>query len=249
MKSTVNTFRKNIESVEKLINFDREVLDVTIKSIKSLHESLLNGQRITNDRLNGKRTLDVLHGFRTNDVLKSRYSIINNQAIVLLVSYFGSAIADLFREASKIAVEIHNDERVLNSELKIKINELMLLGSSPGDAIGDLLITKNSISFQDMQSIQREFKKYFGILIEKDERVNNIILSQACRHSIAHEAGIVNSRVVNQVKGADPRAIKTSLTDGELIQFSETEIKIISDSMLSYVTALSNSVNAYRKSI
>ncbi len=247
MESTVSTFKNNIESVEKLINFDREVLDIAIGAINVLHSALLNKQGITNDKLNGKRTLDILSGIRTNDSLKSRFSIINNQAIVLLVSYFSSAVADLFRAAAKVAVDVHEEKMVLEEELKIKINELPKLNESLGDAVGDLLISKNNISFQDMKSIQREFKKYFSINIEKDKTVNNIILSQACRHSIAHEAGIVNDRILNQLQAANPRDIKENLSLGVKIKFSEAEIMQISQSMLIYVTSLSEKVVAYRK--
>ena len=249
MNSAVNTFKENISSVEKLINFDREVLDIAINSIEDLHSSLLNEQNITNEHLNGKRTLDILNGIRSNESLKFRYSIINNQAIVLLVSYFGSAVSDLFRAASKIAVDRHQDKRVLDSELKLKIHELALLDAPLGDSIGDLLITKNSISFQDMKSIKREFEKYFGIKIEKDQSINNIILSQACRHSIVHEGGIVNSRVLNQIKEAKPRDLKEQLLESENIEFSESEIKIVSSSMLKYVAGLSNKVGEYNKRI
>ena len=247
MITTVQTFKKNIESVEKLINFDRQFMDIAIGSIKKLHETLIAPPySIAHEQSNGKRTLDMLTSIRRNDSLKSQFSTINNQAIVLLVSYFGSATADLFREAAKIAVEIHQDKRVLNSELKVKVEELIEFGASIGDSIGDVLITKNSISFQDMKSIQREFNKYFGINIEKDTNVNNIILGQACRHSIAHEAGIVNSRVIRQVQGAKPRDLKQSLTEGDAIEFTEYEIGIVAESMFSYVKGLEGHVNNYR---
>jgi hypothetical protein len=245
MDSTVNTFKRNIESVKKLINFDREVLDLAIEPIKELHETLMSKRGITNDQLNGKRTLDILNSIRTNDSLKSRYSIINNQAIILLVSYFSSAVADLFRTASKVSIDKHRDKRVLDEELKLKVSELLLLGSSVGDTIGDLLISKSSISFQDMKSIRREFNKYFGIEIQKDITVNNIILGHACRHSIAHEGGIVNARIINQIKGAKPREIKEELNEGTVIEFSEDEINILSNSMLKYVENLSSKVNDY----
>lgn len=250
MITTVQTFEKNIESVEKLINFDREFMDIAIGSIEKLHEILIAPPHsIGYEQSNGKRTLDMLSSIRRNDSLKSRFSVINNQAIVLLVSYFGSATADLFREAAKVAVEVHQDKRVLNSELKVKVEELIGFGVSIGDSIGDVLITKNSISFQDMKSIQREFKKYFGITIEKDINVNNIILGQACRHSIAHEAGIVNSRVIHQVQGANPRDLKQSLTEGDEIGFTEDEIGIVAKSMCSYVKGLEDHVNHYRNNI
>jgi len=249
MVSTLDTFKKNIESVQKLINFDREVLDMAIGSIRDLHSKLIQPPySIDNEKSNGKRTLDNLTNIRNNDSLKSRFSIINNQAVVLLVSYFGAAIADLFRAASKIAIEVHKDKRVLNTELKIKVDELLVYGTSLGDTIGDMLIAKNNISFQDMKSIKREFEKYFGIKIDKDQTVNNIILGQACRHSIAHEAGIVNTRVLNQIKSALPRELKEYLKEGEAIAFTEAEIKIVSDSMDSYVSKLQNQVIAYSSS-
>jgi hypothetical protein len=250
MITTVQTFKKNIESVEKLINFDREFMDVAISSIQDLHSTLTKRPySIENEQSNGKRTLDILNSIRRNDSLKSRFSTINNQAIVLLVSYFGSATADLFKEAAKIAIEVHQDKRVLNSELKIKVEELIGFGTSLGDSIGEVLIIKNSISFQDMQSIQREFNKYFGIVIDKDSNVNNIILGQACRHCIAHEAGIVNSRVTNQVQSAKPRGLKESIGEGDEIKFTEEEINILAKSMLSYVSGLESQVNFYREKI
>lgn len=246
MDNAVNTFKSNIDSVEKLINFDREVLHIAIESITELHNSLVEKLDITNEHMNGGRTLEILKSIHSNDSLKTRFSIINNQAVVLLVSYFGSAISDLFRQASSIAIEKHKDDKVLNSEIKLKVSEILQLEPPIGASIGDLLITKNSISFQDMQSIKREFNKYFGIIINKDKTVNNIILSQACRHSIVHEGSIVNSRVVNQVKGAMPRDLKTDIKLHSNIEFSEDEIKIISKSMLAYVCDLSNKVNDYK---
>jgi hypothetical protein len=243
------TFKRNIESVESLLNFDRKVLDMAIDSIQELNEYLVDYQKISADQYNGKRTLDTLKAIRNNDSLKSKYAAINNQAIVLLVSYFGSAVADIFRRASKIAVDTHNDERVLGEELKFKLEELLNLKSSLADSIGELLITKNNISFQDMKSIQREFKKYFGIKIDRDINVNNIILGQACRHSIAHEAAKVNARVINQIRGAKPRNLKENLVVGQVIEFNQTEIKIVSDSMLNYVRTLNDQVSEYGQPI
>ena len=225
MINIVLIFERNIESVESLLNFDRKVLDIAIESIQELHDYLVEYPKISAEQYNGKITLDTLKNIRNNDSLKSKYAAINNQAIVLLVSYFGSAVADIFRRASKIAVITHKDERVLSEELKFKLEELLNLTSTLGDSIGELLITKNNISFQDMKSIQREFKKYFGIKIDRDINVNNIILGQACRHTIAHEAGKVNARVINQVKGAKPRNIKENISEEELIEFTQAEIK------------------------
>lgn len=246
MNTIVETFKINVKSVEGLINFDREVLSLAIDSIEELHESLTTMREpILDDRRNGKRTLDILRPIHTNDSLKARYSIINNQAIVLLVSYFASAVADIFRKSANIAVTKHEDKRVLDSELKLKVSELMKVEDSFGEIIGDILINKNNISFQDMKSIKRSFEKYFGIKISKDHNVNNIILSHACRHSIAHEAGIINTARINQIKGAEPRDLKKNLVAGNTIHFTEEEINIISSSMIAYIVNLRDLVKTY----
>ena len=97
--SVTENFEKNVKSVEKLVNFDRQVLGMAITSIGKLHEMLTGKPHsITNEKINGKRTLDQLQNIRKNDSLKLYYSTINIQAVVLLVSYFGSAITDLFRK-------------------------------------------------------------------------------------------------------------------------------------------------------
>ena len=113
--SPLETFESNLQSVHKLMNFDRDVQDLAITQIKELHDNLVNFHKITNDQLNGKRTLDILEGIRENDSLRPRYKAIFNQAIVLLVSYFGSALSDCFRFAMQNAVELQ-DKRVMDEE-------------------------------------------------------------------------------------------------------------------------------------
>lgn len=243
----LNTFRHNINSVEKLINFDQEVQDIAISAIEELHDDLVNIHNITNPQQNGDRTLTILRGVRTNDALKLKYKTVYNQAVVLLVSYFGSMLSDLFRYSAKIAVLTHKDKRVLNEELKLQVYELLNIRKDIGDTIGDILIEKKDMSFQDMKSVSRLFKNYFGIDIDKDNLVNNIILGHACRHSIVHEGGIVNSRVINQVREAKPRDLKENVNLEKDISFSVPEIRILSNSMLKYAENLMEKITEYEK--
>lgn len=248
MNSIINpleSFEKNLESVRKLMNFDRDVQDMAITSIEELHENLVNKQGITNEQLNGRRTLDILKGIRENDSLRSRYKIIFNQAVVLLVSYFGSAVSDCFRLATQMAIE-SRDKRLLDEELTLGIKELVDRGDQIGEVLGDLLIQKKDISFQDMQSIHRAFKKHFDIIIEKDETVNNIILGQACRHCIVHEGGRVNTRIVRQVENAKPRHLKPEINENEQLEFSTAEVDELGDYMKNYISGLQSRITRYQ---
>jgi hypothetical protein len=246
-KDIVKTFSENVKSVKKLVNFDNQVITLAIDGVEELHKSLVeDGYKA--DSKNGANTLTMLKSVKEHNSLKASYQIIQNQAVVLLVSYFGSAVSDLFRVSSTIAVDIHKDKRVLDVDLKLQVRDVMDLNSSMGEGIGELLISKNSISFQDMKSIRREFEDYFNIIIEKDKNVKNIILGQACRHLIVHEGGRVNKKAVNQVREANPRDLKQALKQGEIIEFTEEEIQILSDSMVSYVKGLAEQVDNYKNS-
>lgn len=244
-----DNFERNIRSVKKLINFDREVLSFAIDAVSELHHDISTRLKIENPQTNGRRALDILLGIRNNDSLKTSFSTINNQAVVLMVSYFGSACSDIFRYAAKIAVEKHQDKRVMGHENKFSISELTEYGENIGSYVGDILINKNDISFQDMKSISRAFGDYFGIQIPKSYIVNDIIVTQACRHSIVHEGGVVNKRIIKQIASAKPRKIKTDIYEGHQLAFSESEIEMASDSMISYVRDRCLDVSQYEQSI
>lgn len=168
---------------------------------------------------------------------KERYSQIFNQAVVLLVSYFGSALGDIFRMAAARALT-NADERVVDVEIKVRIGEMISLAESPEQQIGDLIILKDDISFQDMQSTHRAFRKYFDAHLETDNVVRNIIAAQACRNAIVHDGAKVNQRTVNQIRNANPRTLKPILSIGEEIRFSIDEIDVLSGDMMSYVARL-----------
>lgn len=235
--SALEIFTLNVGSVDKLMSFDREVQELAIESVEKLHQKLVDVQKITNPKLNGERTLEILRSIRNSPVLKERYSIIYNQAVVLLVSYFGSALGDIFRFAAAYSLS-RNDERVVNVEFKVRMADILSIAESPEQGIGDLLILKDDISFQDMQSTHRAFNKYFDVNIEPDESVKNIITAQACRNAIVHDGARVNQRTIKQLRNVNPRTLKNEMELGESIIFSIEEVEVVKVGMLSYMSSL-----------
>jgi hypothetical protein len=157
--------------------------------------------------------------------------------VVLLVSHFGSILSSLFRLAVEYAIT-KEDIRLFEEELTLDVEELLSRGNQLHEALGDLLIQKKDISFQDMKSVSSTFKKYFGIIIEKNSSVNNIIVGQACRHSIVHEGGRINSRTVKQVANAKPRQLMLTLNENEEIKFSPSDVELLGDEMKKYAKSL-----------
>lgn len=237
MHDIVETFKRQVDDVSRLIAFDQDVIAVVIRAVEELRNRLV-ARDITNEQQNGERLLTILGNIKENQSLKSRYALILNQAIVLLVSYFGSAVEDIFVRSITRTMRAASSERLRGEELRLTVGELLGLADNPEEALPALLIERKDLSFQDMQAIHRAFKDYIGVDVPRDVTVNNIILAQACRHVIVHAGGEVTARLIRQVKGAKPREIKPDLVEGNQVHFSEGEVKLVAGSMVKYVSSL-----------
>lgn len=230
-------FRKNLADVDRLVNFDKEVLQVVTVTMEDLHNRLKG--TFASDQMNGGRALAIIRGIRDNESLQTKYAAIFNQAIVLLVSHFSSTLGDLFRHAVNEKLSESGDSLLLSEEIKITFSELREKDWNLKSTAADLLIAKHDFTFQDMGSTVRAFDKFIGIKLERDVVMNNIITTQACRHVIAHASGRVNARTLKQVSNATPRTLKPHFTMDELLQFSPTEIESVRQDMLTFVEKLS----------
>jgi len=237
------TFRENIKDIYKLMSFDRVVLDFAISGIIELQERLRRSYNIENPRHLAENTLRMLENIRSNDSLRPQYQVIYNQCIVLLVSVFASSVSDLFRQGINDLAHNDNSKELHNEELKISVSQLLEFDGEIKEYLGSFVAEKNDLSFQDMKSIGRAFKTYFGFTIEKDDNVNNIIMAQAGRHVIVHDSARINERLMRQVSGAKPRTLKPNLS-GNVIQFSDVEVKQAGESMTNYLVNLRNKVES-----
>jgi len=214
------------------VNFDRTVLNGAIGNIERLKDDLAERPAIASRVEN---TLVMLRNIRDNDSMRNHYATIYNQCVVLLVSHFGSALHDIFVAAAPLMLSKIQPKELEREELKFSLPELRELNYDLHDVIGDLLVTKRNISFQDMQSTIRAFETYCGIRIERDSRVNNIILAQAARHVIVHAGGKVDVKCSGQLRAASPREVKQTVTVGDLLVFTPGEIEFIAASMRAFI--------------
>ena len=230
-----NNFSENIKIVERLMKFDEVIASLCLSILKKTDEGLKNIGRDKHPSFSVKPMITQIERISQNDSLKPSYEIMFNQCVVLLVSYFCSAIEDLFLVALQNKIDNKDLGKLGDEEIKLTIGQLV------GGNIVDLFILRKDISFQDMQSIGRAFKDYIGVdEIPRDKIVNNIIISQACRHGIVHDGSIANKKVIEQIKSANPRDLKPNLKIDDKILFSEDEIKIIISSMMQYINQLIN---------
>jgi hypothetical protein len=236
----LDRFKLNVNEVDRLVNFDREIIAIATASIESLHNHLKN--QIGDERYNGKRALQVINGIRDNDTVSVKYQAIFNQAVVLLVSYFASALGDLFRNAVSERLASQDPGKLADEEFKLTVSDLLERESSLKDAIPDLLIAKYDFTFQDMKATARAFEAYTTLTPPRGECLNNIIAAQACRHIIVHAGGRVSEKTVRQVSKAVPRSVKPELSIGQVIRFDLAELDRVKSSMIEFIEQLATPI-------
>jgi len=229
-------FLDNINSVNRLANFDRVVLDFSITSIENLQNKLK--QKFENERLLATSTLKQLRLIREHDSLRNQYQEIFNQCVVLLVSYFGSTVSEIFKEYVTSNISELKKKKAFAEEFKFSPQEMSEYNYNFRDQIGEIIILKKNISFQDMKSINRNFRDFLGISFKRDSIVNDIIIAQASRHVIVHSGALVDTKMMTQILDANPRKLKPRIEVNSKIQFAVNELDALSKSMIKYVENL-----------
>lgn len=235
----LNSFDSQINKILKISEFDRDILGQVIESLSELDERLAS-KGIDGSHFRPGFAISLLNSLYNHGHERARYKPIFNQSIVLLVSYFGSAIGDIFRASVSSLLQNPDNlkKNIARIELKFTLKELSILKFNLEEDVGELIIRKTDISFQDMQSIQRVFNDYFGIKMDWDDAVSNIILSQACRHVIVHNSEVVDAKCMNQIRDTSNRVVQKEIKQGDTLSFTIEDIELISKSMLSYVGKL-----------
>ncbi len=241
LQAITQNFDSNADLVSNLMSFDRIILDLCINNLETLDAKLRIKQNISNPIYLPTKTISLLKNIRTNDSLRSQYETIFNQALVLLVSHFSSALHDMFKTSLKMFLDKSSEPKILKEEIKVSLEELKEKNYDLSEDIANVVIAKKDYSFQDMQSTKKAFEECFSYSPEKTMDVNNIILAQAARHIIVHSSAIADKRFLRQISGAVPRSIKQTVQQETQISFNPTEVEIISASMKIY---LGNVMNA-----
>lgn len=237
-----DNFAKNISSVETLLKFDIFILDYSIDVLESVNNRLREVDSITNPNLTAETGLKALKNIKENNSISLQYKTIYNQALVLLVSYYTSTLKEIFSKSLFPFLNKFDDLKIFDEEIKMTVEQIKLNDFNLSSQIADLIILKKGYSFQDMKSTTKALNECFGFEFEKSNHINNIILGQACRHSIVHNGGKVDQPLLNQIKNAFPRDIKKTINEYNL-SFLPDEVLTISDSMSFYLDNIINWVN------
>jgi len=230
LTSVRSAFVQQCTAVVELLEFDDLIVEHLVAGLDWIVEELESKNQHTLANSVGNR-LKVLKNVRLAQSLRPRYETIYNQCVVLLVSYFDATMSDLFKVS--VAGALKSGAAVPASKRSVHVSwQSLSTPDSPVEKlIADRIVDEDDISFQDMQSIRRAFSQNLGLDIGRDEKTNDVILGQACRHVMAHAGGRVDDRLLRQLSGANPRRLKAKLVAGELIVFDPAEVRLLAGAM------------------
>jgi hypothetical protein len=229
-QGTAEAFAQNAQEVERLLTFDRLIIDVAVEGLKHI-EAALEEKNINSVVHVVRNRARLLSNIAESQSLQPYYAAMFNQCVVLLVSYFGAATHTLFRQGVSAALAAGATVSAASEELKVSWRAVAQAEGDREAMFADLLIAQHDISFQDMQSIRRAFEKHLGVPIERTEGANNIIMGQAGRHVIVHAGGVIDAKLVRQVTGAQPRELLPELAVGARLRFQPSDVRLLADSM------------------
>lgn len=246
--SPIEEFLRNRQAVCELLEIDSHVTEIAVQQLRQVEKRNAAawetfwrraGELGEDDEFEMRPHLSIgnvitnLERIRDHGSLRPRYDVMVNQCVVLLVAHFSSAARGLFRAAVRAAVEDRSSEPVLAYEVKARAGDLHGLDHSVPEFIADQI--SGDISFQDMQSIARSLRQYFGAEIKRDLEVNDLVVAHAARHVIVHSGPAADTRFMKQIRDANPRSLLLNIREGGRIQFLPAEVHTVADAMHGYL--------------
>lgn len=231
-------FEANAAAVQRLMTFDRDIVEFARAKVQTVHDEFeKNSYRL--DRLETllRNALTALTNIRENQSLRREYSNIHNQGIVLLVSYFSSAVKEVFTRCVNERLRRLPAEQLPIDAFSIKLSQIRTLKE---DNLADLVIEKEKLSFQDMGSIARGLSTWLLYEPARDDDVRTIIAAQACRHAIVHTGAVADEKLIRILNANKPRKIALDLSVGDEIGLSLQDLDVISASMRGYLVRTAN---------
>jgi Iap family predicted aminopeptidase len=125
------------------MDFDHIILDISINAVRNLNNKLKDKpHNISNSYFLIENCEKTLVAIREHDSLREKYCDMFNQCVVLLVSYFGESLSDLFETTVTENISKVIDSKLLNEEFKFRLDELIDCNFNLADRVGEVLISK-----------------------------------------------------------------------------------------------------------
>ena len=231
-------FESQLKEIDYLINFDQLILEFCLENLKSLKSRIEQGPvEVNNSIFLPDDIIQSLENIQSNGSFELHYQEIHNQCLVLMVSNFILAIERVFLAALKFHYDNHSFSDVAKRKITLSLLEFEKI-EEDSLHLGKILKSKGKVTFQNIPKILETFENYLGIVIPNSSSLENISFAIETRHLIVHCQSIADEKFIKKCKQINKRTLKNQVVQRDKISFNKDELKLVRETMSSFVKDL-----------
>ncbi|MGY4893329.1 MAG: hypothetical protein ACO1N2_01380 [Candidatus Saccharimonadota bacterium] len=198
LSDTYADLDERIDNIRAIADVNEDLVKIAVSNLNSIRKDIVATGRNQGILQKVDRQLETYKEVAKIPELTTKFPIIREQIIVLLIGALEVFVSDIYKQIAENDPEFFfwNDEKE-----KISFEPSLLReGFSLGDALVGHLKNKG-YSFQDLQSLIKSFEVYCGIKIELETEAKDVLIyGAASRHIIVHNRSIIDSAFLKQIR-------------------------------------------------
>lgn len=218
---------ERIDDIQAIGDINEDLVKIAVSNLDVIKTELESTGRNQGILSKVKRQIDTYKQVARIPELETKFPIIREQMIVLMIGTLEVFIADVFRSIANNTPDFFqwNDPKE-----KVSFEPTMLVD---GFTLGDVIIghLKNrGYSFQDLRSLIKSLDTYCGIHPELTDKVKDVLIfGAASRHIIVHNRSKIDASFLNQIRDTSysldsgtQKNAKLNITDNYVKELAET---------------------------
>lgn len=232
-------YSENVVAIDQISNIGSDVSEILLGFLEALKKEneKISGFALYKEKID--RVIQQIQSIKSHPVLKTKYEVMYNQAIVLLVSNLEASLIDL---VVKLVDEYHEIIRWPKEDKKIVFEVGTLNYKFP--SLGELVVESlsNEFNFQDLQSTLRFFKDYLGIDLNLENILKDTLIKyQALRHVIIHSFSKIDESFLKQMRNT---ALAKRYAINERVKLKESDYIEAKDAFLKLISGLIDGIHS-----
>lgn len=212
----LDLFKEELENIGKLAETPNLMREVAIAGIDYALKQKLNYAA----QMSLQKTKKSLENISESSI-SSNYRIIYNQMGILAVSSMEATLKNFFRDKVSKLDNLNVGNKKLE-EIKITALDLVNHNLDFSQEFGELLLEKETNSFQNLKLIKETFRNYLNKEIALDDASEKLIIFYLeSRHLLVHKSGRVDDRFVSATSKMSANINNYKI--GDKVEFDEKD--------------------------
>lgn len=231
-------FNANLDEVRGLMAFDQVILDFATNSLANLERDLKENDKLAGAAAKIQKTKVAIEQVSKHGSLAPKYAQMHNQCLVLLVSYFGSALKELYSYGIDALVNSDVESDALDETINLSLRDVSEIVRGKESSYGNIIAQKRSVEFHEIGSCIEELREVFGVSLADHQITNDIGFAQAARNAIVHRGGVVDKAMLRHLKKHMNRTLYPNILVDEAIKVDKTDLEIVMKAMQDFLVGL-----------